>query len=145
MDKKNLLIELSMPVFMGILAVLVIAASGSMGSEGVFPRLIAYLLLIGALVTAVQTVRSTEKTVILENLNWKRVVLVFVMLLAYILLLDRIGYILSTFLLCAGVIRLLGYRSYFRIVLCSAVTVALVFVLFKVLLLVPLPLLFLDL
>lgn len=139
MNKKDLAIELSMPVLMGVLAVAVIFAAGNMGSEGVFPRLIAYLLLIGALVTAVQTVRNGKKTVVLENLNVKRVVLVLVMLLAYILLLDKLGYILSTFLLCAGVIRLLGYRNYFRLVLCSAATVALVFVLFKVLLLVPLP------
>lgn len=144
MNKKDYFIELIMPIIMVIISIWVIVASYSMGSEGVFPRLIAYLLLIGVAVTVGEILIKKQKVVHFENLHVVRVVILLAISFAYIILMDWIGYCLDTFLLCAATMLLLGYRSWWKIGLSSLATVVLVFILFKVILNVPLPLLFLD-
>ena len=66
------------------------------------------------------------------------------MILVYTILLPRIGYIIPTLLLCACIMLLLNYRKLPVIGLCSCIAVAVIFVLFKIILKVPLPMLFLD-
>lgn len=144
MNKKDYFIELLMPAFMIIIAIWVIVSSYDMGSEGVFPRLIAYLLLIGVAVTVGEILIKKQKAVHFENLHIARVVILLVIAFVYIVLMDLIGYCLDTFLLCAVTMLLLGYRNWWKIGFSSLATVVLVFILFKIILKVPLPLLFLD-
>ena len=66
------------------------------------------------------------------------------MILLYTILLPRIGYIIPTLLLCACIMLLLNYRKLPVIGLCACIAVAVIFVLFKIILKVPLPMLFLD-
>ena len=66
------------------------------------------------------------------------------MILLYTILLPRIGYIIPTLLLCACIMLLLNYRKLPVIGLCSCIAVVVIFVLFKIILKVPLPMLFLD-
>ena len=63
-------------------------------------------------------------------------------LAAYVLLLEIAGYVICTFVLVAFIIRFLGYTNWKVILLCSAATVAATYVIFGVLLSVPLPMLF---
>ena len=65
-------------------------------------------------------------------------------LVIYVFLLKKIGYIIDTFILCFFVIRSLGYKKTGVTLLCSALAVACVFFIFKVLLSVPLPMRLLD-
>ena len=65
-------------------------------------------------------------------------------LVIYVFLLKKIGYIIDTFILCFFVIRSLGYKKTGVTLLCSALAVACVFFIFKVLLSVPLPMILLD-
>lgn len=144
MSKKEYAVELAMPAVMAVIAVIVILTSYDMGSEGVFPRLIAWLLLIGVAVTVGETLVKKQKTVDFKNLRVGRVFVLLAVTVAYILLLNRIGYFLDTFLLAVITMRLLGYRSWWKMGLSSLATVMVVFIIFKVILKVPLPLLFLD-
>ena len=60
------------------------------------------------------------------------------------IMLKKIGYIIDTFALCFFIIRSLGYKKTGVTLLCSALAVACVFFIFKVLLSVPLPMILLD-
>lgn len=144
MSKKEYAIELVMPAVMAVIAVIIILTSYDMGSEGVFPRLIAYLLLIGVAVTVGETVVKKQKTVDFKNLRVWRVAVLLAVTVVYILLLNRIGYFVDTFLLAVITMLLLGYRSWWKMGLSSLAAVTFVFIIFKVILKVPLPLLFLD-
>ena len=135
MNNKQLMIELAMPVAFMLMAAYVIVKGLSMGSEGVFPIMCAGVLLICAVYLLVQTLMKREVVVKLEGVNLPRVGLT---------LLKKIGYAIDTFLLCALVIRSLGYKKFHVIVPCSVIAVAVTFVIFKVLLSVPLPMVFLD-
>ena len=137
MNNKQLMIELAMPVAFMLMAAYVIVKGLSMGSEGVFPIMCAGVLLV-------QTLMKREVVVKLEGVNLPRVGLTLLTLLVYVFLLKKIGYAIDTFLLCALVIRSLGYKKFHVIVPCSVIAVAVTFVIFKVLLSVPLPMVFLD-
>jgi hypothetical protein len=147
MKKKDLLLELSMPTVMAALAVffLVKAASIKPKSAGIFPTICAVLLLIGVAITVIQIFAVQEKTTRFEGLRVEKALLLLLILVLYaVVLLPNIGYIISTLLLCASVMLLLGYRNLPVVGICSVVAVALIFVLFKVILKVPLPMIFLD-
>ena len=85
-----------------------------------------------------------EAIVKLEGVNLSMVGVTILALAAYVFLLKKIGYIIDTFLLCAFIIRSLGYKRFGIIALCSALAVAATFGVFKVILSVPLPMIFLD-
>ena len=130
MSKKQRIIELAMPAAFILMAAYVAVQSLSMGSEGIFPMMSAGVLFLCA--------------VNLQGVNLKMVGITLLALLVYVFLLKKIGYVIDTFLLCAFIIRSLGYRKYGMIAVCSAVAVAAVFVIFKVVLSVPLPMIILD-
>ena len=144
LNNKQLMIELAMPVAFMLMAAYVIVKALSMGSEGVFPIMCAGVLLICAVYLLVQTLMKREVVVKLEGVNLPRVGLTLLTLLVYVFLLKKIGYAIDTFLLCALVIRSLGYKKFHVIVPCSVIEVAVKCVIFKVLLSVPLPMVFLD-
>ena len=95
-------------------------------------------------VSAVPDTEKQQAVVNLQGVNLKMVGITLLALLVYVFLLKKIGYVIDTFLLCAFIIRSLGYRKYGMIAVCSAVAVAAVFVIFKVVLSVPLPMIILD-
>ena len=120
MSKKQWIIELAMPAAFILMAAYVAVQSLSMGSEGIFPMMSAGVLFLCAVYLLFQTLKK------------------------YVFLLKKIGYVIDTFLLCAFIIRSLGYRKYGMIAVCSVAAVAVVFVIFKVVLSVPLPMIILD-
>jgi hypothetical protein len=144
MNKKQLMIELAMPVVFILVAIYVIVKATSMGSEGVFPIMAAGVLLLCSIYLFVETLIKKEVVVKLEGVNLPMVGLTLLALIIYVLLLKRIGYIIDTFILCVFIIRSLGYKKLGVTVLCAALAVAATFIIFKVLLSVPLPMVFLD-
>ncbi len=144
MNKKQLLLELFMPVVFIAVSVYFIVASIPMGSEGTFPLICSVLQLATAVYLMIKVFVKHEVVVKLEGLNVKKALLTVVALVIYILVMDKIGYCLSTFLLVAFIIWFLGYRNWKIILLCAALTVAATYVIFGVLLHVPLPMLFFD-
>lgn len=142
MKRRDYILELSLPAAMTILAVYVLAASRSLKSAGTFPTMCAVLMLIGVLVTVVQTVAQKEKSVSFSGLEYRRALLLPVFLLLYALVLPYIGYLITTFVLCVIITRMLGYRNYVFLLLSAGLGTGTVFVLFKIILKVPLPMLF---
>lgn len=144
MNKKQMMIELAMPVVFILCAVYVIVKARSMGSEGVFPTMSAGVLLICAVYLLVEVITKKQSVVKLDGVNLTMVGVTILALIIYVVLLKKIGYIIDTFLLCAFMMRALGYKRLGVIGICSVLAVAAVFFVFKILLSVPLPLIFLE-
>ncbi len=144
MNKKQLIIELAMPIVFALVSVYVIVKAIPMESEGVFPIMSAGVLLACAVYLFVETLIKQKAVVELEGVNLPMVGLTILALVLYVVLLKRIGYLIDTFLLCAFIMRFLGYKKLGVIGICSLAAVAGTFFVFKVLLSVPLPMIFLD-
>ncbi|MGN0372966.1 MAG: tripartite tricarboxylate transporter TctB family protein [Enterocloster sp.] len=144
MNKKQLMIELAMPVVFILAAIYIIVKAIPMKSEGVFPIMSASVLLLCAIYLLIEVLVKKEKIVKLEGVNLPMVGVTLLALVIYVVLLKKIGYIIDTFLLCVFIIRSLGYKKIGVIIMCSALAVAATFFIFKVLLSVPLPMVFLD-
>ena len=146
MKKKDILLELSLPVVMAALGIFVLIKAESIKpkSAATFPRICAVLMLIGVAVTILQILVAKKKMTHFEGLRVEKALLLLLMILVYTILLPRIGYIIPTLLLCACIMLLLNYRKLPVIGLCSCIAVVVIFVLFKIILKVPLPMLFLD-
>jgi len=142
MVKKNLLVDLSMPIVFIALAIWMIIESFTFpGEEGAFPKLIGFFMLIVAAFILFTTLRQKESKVNFKNINKRKVLEVLGALALYVALFKVIGYILDTILLCGYVITTLGYKNYKTMVLTSVGVTVVVFALFKMVLGVPLPLL----
>ena len=142
--KKQLYIELAMPVVFILAAIYIIIKAIPMESEGVFPIMSAGVLLLCAVYLFMEVLVKREAIVKLEGVNLSMVGVTILALAAYVFLLKKIGYIIDTFLLCAFIIRSLGYKRFGIIALCSALAVAATFGVFQVILSGPLPMIFLD-
>lgn len=142
---KEKAIELLMPGIFIIISILVILNSFSMsGTEGVFPRMVAILLLITSALVGASTIRNKEHYVSFEGLYPIKALIAFIALILYAAILKHIGYIIATILLGVFIMWFLGYRKPVRAVFYTCLAVACTFFIFKVLLNVPLPLIFLD-
>lgn len=144
LSKKQLLLELFMPVMFMAISIYFIVESVPMGGEGVFPLICSVIQLITAIYLLIKTLLKRETTVKLDGLDAKKTLLTVVALVIYVLVLDRIGYCISTFLLVVFIIWFLGYRNWKVTLPCAALTVAATFLIFDVLLNVPLPMLFFN-
>ncbi len=144
LNKKQLMIELAMPAAFILMAIYVIAKAIPMEKEGVFPIMSAGVLLLCAVYLLGETLVKRQVIVNLTGVNLPMVGLTLLALLIYVILLKKIGYVIDTFLLSAFIMRSLGYRKYGIIALCSVLAVAATFFIFKILLSVPLPMVFLD-
>ena len=144
MNKKQLAIDAAMPVFFIAVALYVIVKAQGMGSEGIFPTLSGGVLLLSAIYILADTVVKKRQVVNLEGVNLVMVLITVAALILYIVLLPKIGYIVDTFILGIFVIRSLGYKKIGITLLCSGIAVLVTFFVFKILLAVPLPMIFLE-
>ena len=144
MNKKQLIIELAMPIVFALISIYIIVKAIPMEGEGVFPIMSAGVLLICAAYLFFETLVKKEEVVKLEGVNLGKVGITLLALIVYVLLIKKIGYIIDTFLLCVFIIRSLGYKKIGITVLRAALAVCATFFVFKVLLSVPLPMIFLD-
>jgi len=122
-------------------------ALGTIDSERArtFPRVIIILMAVLSAFLLIQDLTlSRRKGQKAEGLAWSRFLPVFVMIVAYIALMERIGFYLSAFLFFVAVIVVLGRSSLTPARMAmglgvSAAFVAVVFVLFSVFLEVQTP------
>ena len=142
LSKKQLIMELFMPVVFIAMAVYFMVEAIPMGSEGVFPLICAVLQLGAAVYLIIKTLIKKEIVLKLEGLNVKKALLTILALVIYVLVLEKIGYCISTFLLVGFIIWFLGYRNWKIVLLSAALTAAATYLIFGVLLHVPLPMLF---
>ena len=103
MNKKQLMIELAMPIVFMLVAVYVIVKAIPMESEGVFPIMSAGVLLLCAVYLFVEILIKHQQVVKLEGVNLKMVGVTLLALAVYVFLLKKIGYIIDTFALSESV------------------------------------------
>ncbi len=140
---KNKRLELLTAVIMlGIGIYMMIAATGFRGNDKYFPLIIGGGITAGALWIGIEDYFHSECCYDLSKINITGILVSIIALILYIFLFRKIGYILSTYLLGAGIILGLRYKSIKGALLWPAIMVAVIFVIFKVLLDVPLPTIF---
>lgn len=140
MEFKKILVDLTMPFFFIGLSIWLLFESALLpGDEGAFPTLIGGFMLIVALFILYTTLKQKASKVNFKNINKRKVLEVLIALVLYVALFRVVGYLIDTFLICVFVILTLGYKKYKLAALCAAGTTAVVFVVFKLVLGVPLP------
>ena len=108
-----------------------------------FPRRISLLLILlscALFLVGLYTRKKNPKSETGTAPSYRNVILLTGIIAVYILVLDRIGYVVSTIGLVLAIIYALGYRNRNRAILAALCSVLLAFAVFRFLLGVPLPL-----
>lgn len=113
------------------------------GNDKYFPIIVGALMTGTSVWMLIEDLRSNKPCIDLKKINFLAVGVTVAALFIYYFLFERIGYILSTVLLGVSVILGLRYNSVKGAILWPIGFVAVIFLLFKVLLKIPLPTLFL--
>ncbi len=111
---------------------------------GLFPILVGVSLTVLSLLVFISSLKQkeavpTDQELFPEGRDRRRVAAVAVTLILFVVLLKPLGYVVSSALLMAATLRLLGVRRWGRIVLTSILTAAISYYLFDSLLGTPLP------
>ncbi len=107
-------------------------------NPSVWPRIICALLCLMATIQLVNALRG-KVTINASFSNFWRVLVAMAMLIAYALLLKKIGFIVCSLVLMIGLLLLFDVKKKWIYVVLPVVTIALVYYLFKNMLRVPLP------
>jgi signal transduction histidine kinase len=143
MLEKKKLTELCVPAFFLLLAGWILYNCSKMGGEeATFPRMVGVFILIVAAYEFFFDLKRKDIKPVFQNSNLLKVIETVLILFAYIFLLNHIGYIVDTIILSALIMYLLGYRNHKMMAVISIALTMVVFLMFKVLLRVPLPMLF---
>ena len=116
----------------------------------VFPRFVSIctfilsMVLIGKGVKALVkeqagTERTTRERLLDRPAVLKRIIWLFLIGLGYVLIIEKVGYVISTPFLIAATMVLFGEKRFLRILLVSVLTTGVLFVLFRMIFRVPLP------
>ncbi len=130
-------------VLMIIGAAVLIIGKDFRGNDKYFPSIIGAGMVITAIWMAWEDRKQDKACIDLTKINFAAVGITIVALAAYMALFRLIGYVLSTILLGISIILGLRYNSVKGAILWPTLMVLVVFVIFRILLKVPLPVLFL--
>lgn len=140
MKKKEKLSNILLPLFLLFFSVYVfIEGHAYRGSDKYFPMLLGCLVFIVSVWMIIEELAGKGKPISFSEINWKGILLSIAAMVVYVFLFPRIGYVTSTFLLGICIIKGLGYKSWIGAILWPAFLVGVTFVIFKILLKVPLP------
>lgn len=130
-------------VLMIIGAAVLIIGKDFRGNDKYFPSIIGAGMVITAIWMAWEDRKQDKACIDLTKINFAAVGITIVALAAYMALFRLIGYVLSTILLGSSIILGLRYNNVKGAILWPTLMVLVVFVIFRILLKVPLPVLFL--
>ncbi len=130
-------------VLMIIGAAVLIIGKDFRGNDKYFPIIIGAGMVITAIWMAWEDRKQDKACIDLTKINFAAVGITIVALAAYMALFRLIGYVLSTILLGISIILGLRYNNVKGAILWPTLMVLVVFVIFRILLKVPLPVLFL--
>lgn len=137
---KNKIIDILLPLFMSFFSVyIILEGKGYRGNDKYFPIIIGVLILLVSIWMIIEDLRGIGVPADFSKVNWVGITVAVLAMTAYVFLFPRIGYVLSTFLLGVCVIKGLGYKSWKGALLWPAGLVSVVFIIFKIILKVPLP------
>ena len=107
--------------------------------SGVVLGTLSIVLLVKAIHTQKKIKEKIQKRDFGERVNWLKVVLVLVVLVIYGLILERIGFLISTIFFIGFLLRAIEVKKWYTVAFVSLVSTFLVYGLFKILLQVRLP------
>lgn len=118
-----------------------IAGFEALSSPGALPMAAAAVMLVSALVILVQTMQAPVRKdeTVREHILPIAVVVAIIAITAYAFLLQPLGFLITSFLFLAVLIRVLSGRSLFFCVWSSALCVLLIYVVFRIIFTVLMP------
>ena len=143
MNKNKLAEHIFTAVLLAIGIYMVVEGRTFRGSDKYFPMIVGGLMAVTSVWMFVEDLRKEKASVNLDKINFLAIGVTIAALFIYYFLFGAIGYILSTLLLGVSIIVGLRYSSVKGAILWPTGFVLFIFLVFKVLLKVPLPTLFL--
>lgn len=140
----NKKVELPMPIFFILLSLSMLCYCTLIPrQEAIFLVIISVVILAAAVPLLIATLKFELCNVDLEDVDLRKVFIMLGALALYALCLKTVGYVASTLSLGVFIVRLLGYKSWGKNLIFCIVVTALVFFVFRIILGVPLPMVFL--
>lgn len=137
MNKK---IELIMPVFFaGVGATVIVAGARMPRDAGEFSFIVGSLMIISAVMVFYAAIKNPSPDINFSDMKLNKVIETALVVVAYAITLKYLGYVVPSFILSTYIMQSLGYRNLKKAIIVGAVSTILIFVLFKILLKVPLP------
>ncbi|MEA4934362.1 MAG: tripartite tricarboxylate transporter TctB family protein [Lawsonibacter sp.] len=137
---KNKMIELLCPLlFLSFGIYIRISALSMSRRDATFPNLVAYIVIAVSIIQLVMDMRKSEHKARFKNVNFLKLAECIGAMLLYVVLLKKIGFLVDTFLLTSYTMYALEYRKYKVLFIAAAIITAVIFLVFRVLLHVPLP------
>ena len=138
-DANKLLEYLTSFVFMGIGLFVFLEGRTFRGNDKYFPMIVGALTFLAALWVFLEDSKQEKSCFDIKKVNFLAVGVTCAALFLYVFLFKEIGFILSTTLLGISILVGMRFQNKLGIVLYPVIMVAVIFVIFKVLLKVPLP------
>lgn len=132
--------DILMPAFFLLLAVVIYGYCATIPvEEAMFLMIVAAVMLLCAGILLFTALREEKSELSFENIDIKKVVITLAVIILYTLLLDVIGYIADTIFLGSFIIWYLNPRKKAMPVMVGIAVAAVVYLVFTVLLGVPMP------
>ncbi len=138
-DANKLLEYLTSFVFMGVGLFVFLEGRTFRGNDKYFPMIVGTLTFLVALWVFLEDSKQEKSCFDVKKVNFLAVGVTCAALFIYVFLFKEIGFILSTTLLGISILVGMRFQNKLGIVLYPIIMVAVIFVIFKVLLKVPLP------
>lgn len=141
---KNKIISLLCPIAFLLFGIYVRISTLSMSRrDAAFPSMVAYVVIAISIIQLIVDLRKTDHKPRFSNVNFLKLGECVAVMMVYIFLLKKIGFVFDTLLLSAFTMYILGYKKYKILIFSSVLITAIVFGAFYYLLNVPLPTLWL--
>lgn len=138
--KKGKIVTFLVPAAFFLLAVYILVSTHFMPDrDAMFPKLIAWIMLLISVIEGGSEGRKKQFTDCFAGNNLVKVGEFIATLFVYIFLLEKIGFFIDTLVLGMAIMWLLDYRRKKILVVASLLITTVVFVIFYVLIKVPLP------
>lgn len=141
---KNKLVSLLCPTAFLIFGIWVRISAASMTKrDAMLPILVSYAVIVISIVDFVVEYRKENHKNRFADVNYVRILECLASMFLYVFLIKKIGFFFDTLLLTAFTMWALDYKNYKMLAAASLIITTAVFVVFKILLRVPLPTLWL--
>ena len=118
---------------------MLVSAMDMPSNDAKFPIIIAVALFLFSVALLIQTIKTKKDDNKLELNVLKKICLLLATMILYTLLINIIGYLISSLLLYISIFLIMGYRKLITGIISALIVVPVIFVVFKYFLNVPLP------
>lgn len=143
MKKGNIIssvILICLSIFILIQAKTFPKAGGNIPGPGFFPKILAIFLIgLSSALIILSYINKEDKKVVLIDKNNSKVYLTILIITIYLILMNIVGFLISTPILLFVLILVYGMKGYIKNVIISVFITVVIYGVFQVLLTVPLP------